>query len=234
MEFFKATDYEEMSRVAAQFLIKQMALDRRVNIGLATGNTPTTMYRYLVQYLEFGYRIDHVHFYNIDEYCGVSGTEPGTCMRYLRDHFYDRVDMNSDHIHWLNESNWSLIDKEIETNGGMDLVILGIGENGHIAYNEPGTPFHSTTHMMDLTEASKRQHADEFGGIDAVPNQGVTLGIKSIMHARSVLLMASGSKKAEILQSSLKGPVTEGVPASILQLHPHLTIIADQAAAAAL
>lgn len=231
MEIIVAKNYEEMSKNAADFLMKRMAQNTRVNLGLATGNTPTGMYKQLVQYLQLGYNIDQVHFYNIDEYCGVTGTENGTCTKYLNDELFDKTNIKAENIHLLNEQNYEHYDEDVNHNGGFDTVILGIGENGHIAYNEPNTPFDTLTHVLSLTHESKVQHSEEFGGYDHVPNKAVTIGIKTIMNAKNILLMASGPKKAGIIKESLTGKITEDVPASILQLHPNLVVLLDQVAA---
>jgi len=231
MEIIVSKNYEEMSKNAADFIVRRMAQDKRVNLGLATGNTPTGMYKHLVQYLQLGYKIDNVHFYNIDEYCGVNGTENGTCTKYLNDELFGKTNIKAENIHLLNEKNYEQYDENVNDNGGFDTVILGIGENGHIAYNEPNTAFHTLTNVLSLTHESKVQHSEEFGGYDHVPDKAVTIGIKSIMNAKNILLMASGPKKAEIIRESLTGNITEEIPASILQLHPNLVVILDQEAA---
>lgn len=224
-------NYQDLSRQAASHLVKKLAESRRVNIGLPTGNTPTGMYGFLVQYVQLGLPIDHIHFYNIDEYCGVDGTENGTCARYLQDHFYKKAPISKSNIHLLTEETYSQLDRELEESGGLDAVILGIGENGHIAYNEPGTAFNTNTHILSLTHESKLQHGEEFGGYDHVPDAAVTMGIKTIMKAKHVILMANGVKKAGILKASLTGPVSEEIPSSILQLHPNIIVFADKEAA---
>ncbi|WP_249310461.1 glucosamine-6-phosphate deaminase [Bacillus sp. FJAT-49736] len=231
MKIIVSNTYEEMSKNAADFLMKRMAQEKRVNLGLATGNTPTGMYRQLVEYLNLGYGIEHVHFYNIDEYCDVDETVPGTCAYYLQVEFFGKTKISSDNIHLLTEHNYAGYDTVIEKNGGFDTVILGIGENGHIAYNEPNTPFDTLTNVLALTHESKVQHSEEFGGYDHVPNKAVTIGIKTIMNAQNILLMANGSKKAEIIKESLTGKITEDVPGSILQLHPRVVVLLDREAA---
>ncbi|WP_027416519.1 glucosamine-6-phosphate deaminase [Aneurinibacillus terranovensis] len=228
MDIVVTKSYEEMSQYAAAFLIRRMAKKGRVNIGLATGNTPTGMYSFLVQHLNLGYNIDNVHFYNIDEYCGVNGTENGTCTRYLQDNLFQKTEViKKENIHWVHEGSYQTLDEEVGKQGGFDTVILGIGENGHIAYNEPGTPFSTLTHLVDLTDASKMQHSEEFGGYNNVPHKAVTVGVKTIMNAKNILLLANGPKKARILKEGLTGPITEEIPASVLQLHPNLYVFTD-------
>lgn len=227
MRITVSESYEEMSKNAASFLVKRMARDGKVNIGLATGNTPTGMYEVLVEYLQLGMDAEHVHYFNIDEYCGITGTENGTCQRYLHDNFYDKIKIPEKNIHLLKEESLDVFESEIRENGGLDTIILGIGKNGHIAYNEPGTAFGTVTHTLPLTHESKLQHSEEFGGYDFVPDRAVTMGIKTIMNAKNILLVANGSEKASILRESLIGPITEQVPASILQLHPNLYVFTD-------
>jgi glucosamine-6-phosphate deaminase len=229
LEIQVSASYEEMSRQAAAFLLHAISQNRRLNIGLATGNTPTSMYKVLLQYLELGYSVDHVHFYNIDEYCHVTGKEPGTCRYYLEKNFYEKTEIPPSNVHWLDEGNYRSIEAELASQGGLDVIILGIGENGHIAYNEPNTAFTSSTHIVDLTDASKKQHSEEFGGYVNVPDQAVTMGVKTIMHTKTILLLASGEQKRDILHNALYGPVTEENPASVLQLHPQLFVFTDQA-----
>ena len=226
--------YSEMSRFAADVLIDRIDPEQRVNIGLATGKTPAGMYQYWVQKLNQECRLDNIHFYNIDEYCNVKGTEPGTCRKYLEDHFFQHVQVQRNQIHWLNDKNYSAFDEAIRKAGGFHTIILGVGENGHIAYNEPHTEFGSLTHQVTLTPESKRQHAEEFGGIERVPDHAVSIGIRTIMNARNIILMASGINKAKIIKAGLRGKISERIPVSVLQLHPSLLVLLDKEAASAL
>lgn len=228
MDLTITNSYEQMSREAASFLIRIMSQKEKVNIGLATGNTPTKMYEVLLAYLDQGFSMDHVHFFNIDEYCGVTGKEPGTCRYYLEGNFFGKTTIPKENIHWLTEDEADTYDALLASSDGLDAIILGIGENGHIAYNEPHTAFSSGTHIVDLTDVSKKQHSQEFGGYYQVPDQAVTMGIKTIMQAKYILLIANGSKKKDILEKALFGPITEENPASILQLHPQLFVCTDQ------
>lgn len=230
MKIIRSTSYEHMSQKATDYLIHRMCQSGPVNIGLATGNTPIGMYRFLNQYIKLGFDISNVHFYNIDEYYGLSEDHPGSCAYYLKKMFYHPSSVAASHIHRLYGENIREIEREIQERGGLDTVVLGIGRNGHIAYNEPSTPFNSETHILSITVESKIQHSKDFGGIVAVPEQAVTIGIKTIMHAKHVLLMVNGAEKAQILKKVLAGPVTEEVPASILKVHPDVTVIADKEA----
>jgi glucosamine-6-phosphate deaminase len=228
MNLTVTNSYEQMSKEAASFLVRIMSQKEKVNIGLATGNTPTKLYEVLLGYLDQGFSMNHVQFFNIDEYCGVTGKEPGTCRYYLEEHFFAKTAIPKENIHWLTEDEADTYDALLASFGGLDAIILGIGENGHIAYNEPNTSFSSHTHIVDLTDASKKQHSQEFGGFYQVPDQAVTMGIKTIMQAKHILLIANGSKKKDILTQALFGSISEENPASILQLHPQLYVCTDQ------
>lgn len=229
MKIIRTLTYQEMSQCAADFMIHRFCTNETIAIGLATGRTPTGMYHFLNQYLHLGLRISNVHFYNIDEYCGIDD-KPGTCNDYLKENFYLPSAISNVTIHPLLEDNYKNLDQMLQSVGGLDTIILGLGENGHIAYNEPNTPFNSETHRLSLTKESKMQHGDEFGGIEKVPEHAVTMGIKTIMQARHILFLVNGSQKASILRKAIKGPVTEEIPASILQMHPDVTLIADNLA----
>lgn len=228
-------DYEEMSMQSAKFVAKNLLKDsKKISIGLATGSTPTGMYDILVPIINLGIFNDRVFYYNIDEYCNIDLNKNGTCKKYLLDNFYIKVSINAKNIYFLDEFNYKNYDNVISDFGGFDVLILGIGKNGHIAYNEPGTSFNSLTHIQELSVESKMQHEVDFGSIDNVPEKAVTIGIKTIMNSKCILLMASGKEKAEIIKKSLKGEIDEQVPASVLQLHPNLHVVLDKEAASLL
>ncbi|GER74677.1 6-phosphogluconolactonase [Weizmannia acidilactici] len=226
-------DKKEVGKAAAEEILHLRKVDR-VNIGLATGNSPIECYRELVEFFSKERLPENWNFYNIDEYDNVPLDLEGTCDTYLQQRFYGPLNIPETQIHRLYADTFSTFEQELQQAGGLDFVMLGIGKNGHIALNEPGIPFGSYTHRVALTEAYKKQHADEFGGIEKVPSQGLTIGIKTIMNSKQVLLIANGLEKAEIIRKALTGPITEVVPASVLQLHPFLTVVLDQEAASGL
>lgn len=235
MNIVVTNDYKEMSIQSAKFIVKNLLKDnKKISIGLATGNTPTGMYEVLIPIVNLGIFDDRIFYYNIDEYCNIDLNKNGTCKKYLLDNFYNKVSIKEQNIYFLDELNYKNYDSVISDFGGFDVLILGIGKNGHIAYNEPGTSFNSLTHIQELSIESKRQHEEDFGSIENVPEKAVTIGIKTIMNSKSILLMASGKEKAEIIKKSLKGDINEQVPASVLQLHPNLHVVLDKEAASLL
>lgn len=232
MKIVITDNYEEMSRESANFIIKSLLSEnKKMTLGLATGNTPTGLYKELTSAINKGILGDNIIYFNIDEYCDIDLNKNGTCNKYLVDNFYNNVNIPAERAIYLNENNYGSYEDMLSKLGGIDVVILGIGENGHIAYNEPYAKFNTLTHVQYLSETSKLQHGEEFGGKDKVPPTAVTIGIRTIMNAKHVLLMASGDKKAEAIKKALQGEITEEMPASILQLHPNLHVVVDKEAA---
>jgi len=231
-------DYAELSRRAAEIVIAECRKRPQIVLGLATGATPIGMYRQLVQAYQRG-RVSFLRAttFNLDEYYPIAPDHPHSFRRFMHQQLFDQVDLAAERIHFLRgtaadvERECSRYEAELEAVGGIDLQVLGIGENGHIGFNEPGTPFHLKTHKVALTEQTMRANARFFGSLADVPRHALTMGICSIMRSRKILLLASGEKKADALAAALLGPVTEAVPASVLQLHPDVTVIADKAAA---
>ncbi|MBQ6357849.1 MAG: glucosamine-6-phosphate deaminase, partial [Clostridia bacterium] len=172
--------------------------------------------------------------FNLDEYVGLDDTHDQS-YRYFMDHnLFDHIDIDKSRTRvpsGIDVSDPSAYDKEIAAVGGVDLQLLGIGNNGHIGFNEPGTPFGSLTHVVELTESTREANKRFFKSIDEVPTHAVTMGVKTVMQARSIILMAIGPAKAPIMKEMLQGPVTEKVPASVLQLHPDVTVYMDFEAA---
>ncbi|HXF51838.1 MAG TPA: glucosamine-6-phosphate deaminase [Dehalococcoidia bacterium] len=206
-------------------------------IGLPSGETPVGLYRELERRVRAGaLDLSRVTVFAVDEFYGVPAGAPGTNAAYFAARLTapvralhiprsDAPDPNAEC------ARFAALLREV---GPLDLVTLGIGTNGHIAFNEPGTPFDSRTRPVVLTEETRRAHAEAFGGLDRVPTMGITIGIADILEARRALLLASGAAKADILARALRGPETPDVPASALRRHPDLTVIADREAAAAL
>lgn len=206
-------------------------------IGLPSGETPVGLYRELARRVQAGaLDLSKVTVFALDEFCGPPPGAPGTNAAY----FASRLTVPVRALH-LPRSDAPDPDAECErfaallrSLGPLDLVTLGIGTNGHIAFNEPGSFFDSRTRRVALTEETRRAHADAFGGLDRVPRTGLTIGIADILEARRALLLASGVAKADILARALRGPETPDVPASALRRHRDITVVADREAAAAL
>lgn len=235
-------DYEEMSARAAEHVAEFIRGRSPVTIGLPTGNTPTGMYRRLVEEHRAG-KLDFsgVTTFNLDEYRGLAPDHPASFARYIKTNFLDHINIPPGRAHWPSGTGDEAeacreYEAALAAAGGLDLVILGIGVNGHIAFNEPGTSFASRTHVVPLTEETRRIAAEgkNFARPEDVPEAGITMGVATIMSAKRVLLLASGASKARALAAAVAGPVTEDVPASVLQRHDDVTIIADEAAAAGL
>jgi len=235
-------DYEQMSLHAAALVAGEIKARGRIVIGLPTGNTPKGMYQELVRMHRAG-ELDFagVTTFNIDEYRGLPPDHPMSFARYMRMHLLDHVNVPDSQAHWPRSTGDAQeacrdYEERIRSAGGLDLAVLGIGGNGHIGFNEPGTPFDSETHVVELTEETRLANCRGYGfaDLEEVPKLAITMGIRTIVAARRVLLLASGREKADAVAKTVAGPVTEAVPASILQRHPDATLIVDEEAAFAL
>lgn len=235
-------DYDHMSTEAADLVAEFIRENAPVTIGLPTGNTPKGMYEVLVR----KHRADSLDFsrvttFNLDEYRGLSPDHAASFARYIKTNLLDHVNIPPEQAHWPafdgeEEAACQAYEDAIRRAGGLQLVVLGIGTNGHIAFNEPGTPFTIRTHVAPLAEDTRRIAAagDAFAALDDVPEYGITMGIQTIMDAERVVLLASGAGKADAVAAAVTGPITEQVPASVLQRHPRVTFIVDEAAASGL
>ena len=237
MKIYVTEDYKTMSRKAANILSAQLILKPNSVLGLATGSTPEGAYAQLVDWYRKGdLDFSAVRTVNLDEYVGLEPTHEQSYRHFMQTHLFDHVNINPANTNVPDglaadpaaECKW--YNQVIRDMGGIDLQLLGLGSNGHIGFNEPGDAFELETHVVDLTERTINDNARFFASKDDVPRQAMTMGIKSIMMAKKILLMASGEGKAEALKQALTGPVTPRVPASILQLHPYVTLVADKAA----
>ncbi len=214
-------------------------------LGFATGSTPLALYAQLIACYKAGkVSFAHVTTFNLDEYLGLEslGFESSHKQSYrffMDNHLFNHVDMNPCKVIFPSDidiSEYALrsYDGHIAAVGGIDMQLLGIGCNGHIGFNEPGTPFESLTHVVRLTQNTREANARFFGCIEEVPTHAVTMGIKTIMHARKLLLIALGAAKADALKAALEGPVCVDCPASVLQLHPNVVVFCDEPAASKL
>ena len=238
MRIIKAKDYAEMSRKAANIIAAQVVAKPNCVLGLATGGTPVGTYKSLI---EDWYKVGDLSFaevttVNLDEYRGLPRTNDQSYWYFMHENLFNHVDVRPDAVHVPNGENpdaeaaCSEYDAIIKAVGGVDLQLLGIGHDGHIGFNEPADAFDLGTHCVDLTEETIEANKRFFASKDDVPRQAYTMGVGTIMNARKVLLIASGKDKAEIIKKSFFGPVTPEVPASILQMHPDFTLVADEAA----
>ncbi|HJB08239.1 MAG TPA: glucosamine-6-phosphate deaminase [Candidatus Enterocloster faecavium] len=237
MKICETRDYRDMSRKGANVISAQMILKPDCVLGLATGSTPIGVYDQLVDWYGKGdLDFSQVKTVNLDEYRGLSEEHPQSYHYFMNRYLFSRVNMNPAHIYIPNgmEKNWEKeccrYEEVIRSLGGIDLQILGLGHNGHIGFNEPDFQFAPLTRCVDLTESTIEANCRFFSEKESVPRQAYTMGIKTIINARKILLLVSGSDKAEILRKVMAGPITPQVPASVLQLHPDVTVIADREA----
>ena len=234
MKLIRATDYQDMSRKAANIISAQIIMKPNAVIGLATGSTPLGLYAQLIDWYKKGdLDFSQVTTVNLDEYRGLPRTHEQSYWYFMHKNLFDHINIKPENVHVPNgmesdaEKMGGEYDAMIESLGGIDLQLLGIGSDGHIGFNEPGSAFELGTHCVDLTEKTISDNARFFESIDQVPRQAYSMGIKSIMQAKKVLMVVNGKNKAETVRKAFFGPVTPEVPASILQMHPDFTLIGD-------
>lgn len=241
MRIIITKDYEDMSRKAANIISAQIITKPDCVLGLATGSTPVGAYKTLVEWYQKGdLDFSEVQTVNLDEYRGLTHDNDQSYYYFMHDHLFSHVNIDPEHTHIPDgtepDPQKACNDYEdiVKMCGGTDLQLLGLGHNGHIGFNEPADEFPKFTHCVDLTESTIQANARFFEKLEDVPTQAYTMGIGTIMHAKKILLIASGKDKAEIVKKALFGPVQPQVPASILQLHPDVTVVLDEAAASCL
>ncbi len=235
MNIYRVKNYEDMSRRAAAIVSAQIVLKPDCVLGLATGSSPEGLYQNLVkQYQDGDLDFSRVTSVNLDEYKGLAPDHEQSYRRFMNDHLFDHVNIDKDRTFvpdGLNEDSekvCSAYDELIARTGGIDLQLLGLGNNGHIGFNEPADAFTCGTHCVELTQSTIDANKRFFASEDLVPRYAYTMGIGNIMAAKKILLIVSGKEKAEALKAALTGPVTPKVPASVLQLHPDVAVVADE------
>ena len=237
MKIIHAKDYADMSRKAANIISAQVILKPKSVLGLATGSTPIGAYEQLVKWYEQG-DVDfaEVSTYNLDEYRGLAHDDPQSYHYFMNVNLFDHINVHPENIHVPDgfnpdaEQACADYDRLVEAAGFCDLQLLGIGNNGHIGFNEPDDHFSKGTHCVDLTESTIEANSRLFSSADEVPRQAYTMGCQTIMNARMILVCANGPKKAQALHDMCFGPVTPSCPASILQLHDNCVVVADDEA----
>ncbi len=239
MKVLKAKDYQELSRKAANVIAAQIIMKPDCVLGLATGSSPIGTYKQLIERYEMGdLDFSGVSTINLDEYKGLTRDNDQSYYYFMYNNLFKHVNIDlartniPDGTEPDSEKECARYNKVIADMGGVDLQLLGLGHNGHIGFNEPAEDFATLTHCVDLQESTIEANKRFFASIDDVPRQAYTMGIQTIMQARKVLMVVSGADKADILNQVINGPVTPHVPASILQMHPDVTIVADEAALA--
>lgn len=237
MRIIKVKDYQEMSKKAAALIAAQVVAKPDCVLGLATGSSPIGTYDKLTELYEEGMLdFSEVHSVNLDEYRGLDHENDQSYYYFMHKNLFSRVNIDVDNTNVPNgmepdaEKECSRYEALIEELGGIDLQLLGLGHDGHIGFNEPAAEFAKMTNCVDLTEMTIEANKRFFASVDDVPRQAYTMGIGTIMKAKKIVVVVSGEDKAEIVAKAFAGEVTPYVPASILQFHPDVTIVADEAA----
>ena len=237
MKIYKAKDYDELSRKAASIIASQVLMKPDCVLGLATGSTPIGTYKQLIEWYNKGdLDFSSVKSVNLDEYRGLTRDNDQSYYYFMYNNLFKHININMDCTN-VPDGTQPDSDKEcsryedvIKSLGGIDLQLLGLGHNGHIGFNEPAGDFAKTTHCVDLTESTIEANKRFFESRDEVPRHALSMGIKNIMNARRILIVVNGEEKAEAVYQAFCGPVTKQVPASVLQLHPDVTLVGDKAA----
>ncbi len=237
MQIYRAKDYEDMSRKAANIIASQVVLKPDCVLGLATGSTPIGAYKDLVEKYEQGdLDFSQVTTVNLDEYKGLPRENDQSYYYFMHDNLFDHVNVKPENTHLPDgtkedaNEECARYEELIRSLGGQDLQLLGLGHNGHIGFNEPDAVFEKTTHCVDLQESTIEANKRFFASADDVPKQAYTMGIGTIMQAKKILVVVSGEDKADTVAKAFFGPVTPEVPASILQFHKDVILVADEAA----
>lgn len=237
MQIYRAKDYEDMSRKAANIIASQVVLKPDCVLGLATGSTPIGAYKNLVEKYEQGdLDFSQVTTVNLDEYKGLPRENDQSYYYFMHDNLFDHVNVKPENTHLPDgtkedaNEECARYEELIRSLGGQDLQLLGLGHNGHIGFNEPDAVFEKTTHCVDLQESTIEANKRFFASADEVPKQAYTMGIGTIMQAKKILVVVSGEDKADTVAKAFFGPVTPEVPASILQFHKDVILVADEAA----
>ena len=241
MVIYKAKDYQDMSRKAANIISAQIIMKPNCVLGLATGSSPVGTYKQLIEWYKKGdLDFSKIHTVNLDEYKGIDAENKQSYHYFMNQHLFSRVNIElqntfvPDGMNENQDEECQRYEKLIAGLGGVDLQLLGLGHNGHIGFNEPAEVFVKQTHCVSLSEKTIQANQRFFESKKQVPKQAYTMGIGTIMRCRKILVVVSGKDKAEILKQVIQGPVTPEVPGSILQFHPDCTIIADEAALSAM
>lgn len=239
MKIYRTANYEEMSRKAANIIAAQVTLKPDCVLGLATGSTPIGTYKHLIEKYEAGeLDFSETVSVNLDEYKGLPKENDQSYDYFMHHNLFNHINMKASYLpdgtKEDGEAECHRYEALIQEQGGVDLQLLGLGHNGHIGFNEPSEIFEKETHCVDLQESTIEANKRFFASADEVPRQAYTMGIKTIMQAKKILLVVSGEDKAETVKKAFFGPVTPKVPASILQLHPDVILVADEAALSAL
>jgi glucosamine-6-phosphate deaminase len=238
MKIIITKNYEELSKTAAEIIAETVKENQNLVMGLATGSSPVGLYKQLIGMNKEG-KLDFskVITVNLDEYKGLSGEHPKSYRYFMNENLFNHINIDKSNTYVPNglekdaEEEGKRYDAKINELGGIDIQLLGLGNNGHIAFNEPGEELVFGTHLTDLTEDTIKANSRFFNSIDEVPTKALTMGLGSIMKSKKILLIASGEGKAEAVKAMIEGNITTKMPASLLQLHHDVTVVIDEAAA---
>ncbi len=237
MNIIEVESYEEMSEKASELFIQKVRNNPNAKLGLATGSTPLGTYkRMIADYKKNGTSYKNVTTVNLDEYVGLSKKHPSSYRYYMNERFYHHLNLKQENAHVPDGTALDLTieceryESLIDQLGGLDIQLLGIGQNGHIGFNEPGTSFDSLTHVVELTENTREVNGRFFQNREEVPTKAITMGIASILKSKRIVLLISGKEKSQALHRLLNEDVTENFPASALKKHPNFTLIYDKEA----
>lgn len=233
-------NYVEASQKAFEVISETVQSNHPVTLGLATGSSPIGMYACMVEdHLHNGTSYRHVTTYNLDEYVGLPIGHPQSYLTFMNEHLFNHIDCPRDQIHMpsVNSAHLEAEAKKYSDavlKAQIDIQVLGVGSNGHIGFNEPGTPFDSITHLVTLKEGTRIDNARFFHDLNEVPQYAVSMGITEILSAKKIMLIALGKNKASVVKEMVKGVIREEVPCTILQKHPNVVLILDEEAASLL
>lgn len=241
MRIIVVDNYEEMSKKAAAMVASQVILKPDSVLGLATGDTPIGMYKEIINiYKNQKMDFSKVRTFNLDEYYGLNRENPQSYYYYMINNLFNHVNIDKNNINIPNgmadniEIECKEYERKIDKAGGIDLQILGIGVNGHIGFNEPNISFESETHLVNLNEKTIESNSRFFSSKEEVPTKAISMGIKSIIHSKKIILLACGSAKSDAVSKTINGKINPNIPASILQLHRDVVVIIDKEAASKL
>lgn len=237
MKISMAKDYKEMSRMASEVICDRLRQQPATVLGLPTGRTPEGMYRCLVQaYARGEADFSQATTFNLDEYIGLPPENPGSYRYFMENRLFSKVNLDPRKTFMPNgmahdpDRECLMYDRQLQAAGGLDLLVLGLGGNGHIGFNEPADALQLKTHRVTLSADTRYANSIYFPDPVNMPAESITLGLEAIMGAKKILLLVSGRRKREILQQALNGCITTALPASLLQLHPDVMLIADEEA----
>ncbi len=234
-------NYDEMSKEGARIVAELIRRKPNCVVGFATGSTPLGLYRELIRlHREEGLDFSKITTFNLDEYVGLPPEHPQSYHYFMWENLFKHINVDPRFVHIPHgmaddiDAFCDWYEEQIEAAGGIDMQILGIGANGHIAFNEPSSSLGSRTRIKTLSEKTRQDNARFFSTMEEVPKYAITMGVGTIMEARRLLLLASGAGKADAIARTVEGPITAMVPASIVQLHAHATVLVDREAASKL